>query len=340
MSTGNGQATGERFRAADVAAGFAEAPEPVLRGETLADALRSLIDKVKRGEPVLRALECGIALIDQAGGLVRGEFWGLAAPPKVGKSLLSDAVALGVLRRNPEARAIVFNAETRTPIRTARLLAGECIETFGSTITSWVPLTPLVRGSLRERGVECAELRAGELAAEVGERLRFIDNARDAAEAAAIIHEERPDFVVVDHLGLLVSGRTGNAVADFDAALGVLVESLRETDAAGWFINETNKLGASGDADGLAATRGSARFASIAGAFCTLGFVAFAEEGKHGERAVQLDLWTNRNGPGYTQERGTLHGGLGSIRMTGKVERMKPPEPKKPKGAKKQADDA
>lgn len=340
MSAHNGQA-GEHFRAADCAAGFAEAPEPVLRGKSLADALRSLIDKVKRGDPVLRSLECGIALIDQAGGLVRGEFWGNAAPPKVGKSIFADTVAVGMLRRNPDARAIIFNAETRTPIRTARLLAGECIETFGAgadvRITSSVPLTPLVKGKLGEAALGRAEARAAELAFEVGERLRFIDDARDAGEVAELIREERPDFVVVDHLGLLVNGPTGNAVSDFDAALGVLVEALREADAAGWFINETNKLGASGDVDGLAATRGSARFASIAGAFCTLGFVAFAQEGKHGERAVQLDLWTNRNGAGYAQECGTLRGGLGSIRMSGHVERMKPTEPngaKKPKAGK------
>lgn len=296
----------------------ADEPERPM-GIALSAALADVAERTERGEPIIETLPCGLELLDETtGGLVRGEYLGLVGSPGCGKSLLADRIALGALRRNPDATALVVNLETATPVRAARLIAGHAVR-IGSAnqITQCVPLGPLLRGELKPDCRRLVRETVDALAAELGGRLRFIDNVTDAADVAGLLQELRPDVFVLDHCGLVnPGGAAGNSATEqTDAALHLIGAALREVNAAGVLINEISKAGLmTGTAD-ASAVRGSARFASLAGQL--VGIARDADKAGD-DPALLLQLWKNRHGRPLVQQPATLFGGLGYL-YTGSV---------------------
>ncbi len=240
-------------------------------GETLGTLLADLGGKIRRGEPVVRALPCGLGLLDKyMGGLPRGELTGLVGSPGCGKSTLADAMVCSILEADPDAVGLVFNLETSSPVRAARLLASRSVEAgeYGEILRS-CPVGAILRGTLRD--LESAQ-RAIERLQPVAARLRFLPDCRTASGVADVIRNERPAVAVVDHAGLLTAdvGTGTNEVAVFDASLAAVLDATREADCATVVIGELSKSALLTGDVGMGAVRGSARFASLAGAFLVL----------------------------------------------------------------------
>lgn len=307
----------EHVRASDLARDLMDGtPEGAVPcGVSVDDALRDLVGRMERGEPVIQTLRTGIALFDEtSGGLVRGEYAGLAAGPGVGKSLLADRVTLGVLRQHPEAKALIFNLETATLVRVARLLCGAAVRIDDmNAIAACLPLGPLLRGELEPGGITYARECARTFTAEIGGRLRFMDNVCNACEIASTIRTARPEVVVVDHFGLVTAdwlGSSASAVDRLDQGLHEVYAALRDVNAAGILIAELTKSAlVSGTAD-IGSIRGSARFASLAGQQLTM-LRTHAEEG--GDQHLRIELHKNRHGRPMVAQQATLYGGLGYL---------------------------
>lgn len=302
---------------------------------TMSDALAELIHRIDANQPTIETLPCGIALTDETtGGLVRGEYLGIVAGPGIGKSTLADAMMLGALRFNPQATGLIFALETSVPIRCARLLAG-CGVRFGSQnqLTHCLLVGPMLRGELSEQFKPHARQVAGELTAEIGSRLAFVDDLREAGDIAMMIRERRPDLVVLDHLGLAeVEQFGGSSTVDrFDAALHAIADAVRDVNAAGILIAEVSKAGLIAGAADLSAVRGSARFASLAGAM--LGIIRDPDHAGDDPRLI-VQLHKNRHGRSNVQQAATLFGGLSYLGWSNRLETASAKKPKpKQKGA-------
>jgi hypothetical protein len=321
-------------RAADIAAALLAEPksdgdaptetrEPA--GVTLADALGEHVDCVEAGRPIVETLKTGLALLDETtGGLVRGEFLGIIAAPGLGKTLLADRLALGMLRNHAKATALVFNLETATPVRVARLVCGESVR-FGkhNEITQCLPLGPVLHGSLEHDRRALVRETAERLGAQFGGRLRFVNDRFDAHAIAAEVRAMRPDAFIVDHFGLVTADwlQGTSAVDQLDAALHSIRDALVEINAAGVFVAELTKSAVVSGAADIGAVRGSARFASLAGTLLTM----LRDENAVGDDpTLFLELHKNRHGRTLMRERATLFGPLGLIAPSGRIERLEP----------------
>src|SRR5262249_1144153 len=145
-------------------------------GVTFEAALQGVVERAEASEPIIQTLPCGLELLDgTTGGLVRGEYLAVVGSPGCGKSLLADRVSVGVLRANPDASALMLNLETATSVRTARLIAGHCVQIGeASQIVRCVPLGALLRGKLTRDGQRLVREAAEALSNELGRRLRFV----------------------------------------------------------------------------------------------------------------------------------------------------------------------
>ena len=288
-------------------------PAPTVASVDLSAALAGLVSAADAGRALVETLPCGLALLDDtAGGLVRGESCGLAAAPGTGKSTLADRLALNALRKTPGTRALIVNLETATPIRAARLLAGDSVllGTAGE-ITRCIPLGALERGTLREPGQALVREHAARLAAEVGGRLTFVDSVYDPRRLADLIRERRPDVLVLDHCGLLASD-IASAVEAMDFALHEIAGALREANAAGILIAELSKAALAGGSSDVGAVRGSARFASLAGQLLTIrrSDDDALDTSDRAPQSLRLELRKNRHGRGMLAQDAQLFGGL------------------------------
>ncbi|MBK9120319.1 MAG: hypothetical protein IPM18_12070 [Phycisphaerales bacterium] len=79
---------------------------PRRAGSSFADVLGELLNAAEAGRPVVKTLATGCELLDESGGLACGEYLGLVGSPGVGKTLLADALTLGVLRADADATAV------------------------------------------------------------------------------------------------------------------------------------------------------------------------------------------------------------------------------------------
>lgn len=306
----------ENVRAADLARDFCKddtVGSPT--GVGVDDALASLLERVGQNKPVIETLATGIAVFDETtGGLVRGDYAGMAAGPGTGKSLFADKVVLGALNNNPEAKAVIFNLETATPVRVARLLCGAAVRIDESNaIARYISLSQLLRGRLPTPSIEYAREVGVQLRTKLRGRLRFIDNLFDAQEIADAIRSEQADIVVVDHFGLVTAdwlGSSASAVERFDRGLHEVYTALRDADAAGILIAEVTKSALVTGATDLGSIRGSARFASLAGQQLTISRVSTSEQG---DQIIQIELHKNRHGQPMVCQTATLYGGLGYL---------------------------
>lgn len=292
-------------------------------GELGSELLGRVLNLARENQPIIQTLPCGWELIDSSlGGLPRGEFLGLVGGPGVGKSMHADQLVVGVLEQNPAARALIFALETSPTIRMARLLAWAAVETDPATnaVTSCCPLTPILRGELREAG-KVALQRGVERLEPLVSRVRFVSDVTEAGRMADLIEDEQPDVVLVDHLGLVVGGHDGDSeVSRFDACLGRLVESIRRANAAAILINELSKVAlASGKID-MSASRGSARFASLAALFVGLARQPDREGQTGDDPSVVASLVKSRFGVAGIEQRARFMGGLAYFSWKG-VER-------------------
>jgi len=287
---------------------------------TFAQAAADLCARIDRGDVIIQVVRTGLALIDEStGGLPRGEAAGIVGPPGLGKSTVADQIALGVLALNPEARVYIVNLETPTKVRVARLVSGEAVQ-LGSnnSIARSAPIGAMLRGQLDSRGQEIALGTARSLTARIGDRLVFIDHACDAREIAKIIERDRPDLVVIDHLGLVhAPAASGDSAVDRqDNVLRVLIAALREANTAGLFLNEVNKVALTTKEYDLSSSRGSARFASLVSHFMTLH--RDANDASEDARIV-LTLRKNRYGKAHYHQAARFMGGLSYLHW-GKLE--------------------
>ncbi len=278
---------------------------------TFADALAGLLERIDRNEPIIETLPCGVALLDETtGGLVRGEYLGIVAGPGIGKSTIADSMMLGALRIDPEATGLVFALETTIAIRSARLLAG-CAVQVGpqNQLARYLPVGAMLRGELSEQSKPFARQVAEGLTRDIGSRLAFVDDLRSVGDIAELIRERKPDLVLVDHLGLVEADLISNSsgVERFDAALHTIADAIRNVNAAGILIAELSKAGLIAGAADLSAVRGSARFASLAGAM--IGIVRDAEHTGDNPRLI-VQLHKNRHGKSMMQQAAILWGGL------------------------------
>ncbi len=297
-------------------------------GTTFAAALDGLIDAVHDARPLVVTLPVNVPLIDDScGGLVRGEYLGLAAGPGVGKSTFADMLVVNALSRDRTISGLVFNLETSTAVRTARILCGRAVRlSEHNAITRYIPLGRVLRGELEPSFSDTLDETAAELRDAIGDRLTFIDNVSDAAAIARIIRERRPDVVLVDHIGLVRCAGDGSVVEQFDRALAELQSALHETNAAGILINEISKVGlALGTAD-LSAVRGSARFASLAGMFLGMARVTDDEAdgtGDDRDPRLTIQIFKARHGRAFTQCKARLFGGCAYLYLD-EVEAIRP----------------
>jgi len=226
--------------------------------------------------------------------------------------MLADQLVVQALEQTPEARALVFALETAPAVRMARLLSWASVEFDPTTnaVTSCAPLTPILRGELRDAGKAAAERGAARLGPAVS-RMRFVSDITGAADIASLIESEQPDVVLIDHLGLVVGGQDGESeVSRFDACLGRLVEAIRRADAAAIIINELSKMALiSGKVD-MAASRGSARFASLAALFVGLTREADPDAQTGDDPAIVAQLVKSRFGISGLEQRARFMGGL------------------------------
>ncbi len=289
-------------------------PDPAPKGRTLAEALGELIGRIEKGEPIIQCLPTGVALFDSTtGGLVRGEYAGIIAHPGAGKSTIADLIVLGVLRNHPDATALICNLETSTAVRAARLVAGQSVRTNAQNcITLCAPIGAMLRGQLRDSGRDHARTVAEALSAEIGGRLRFVDDVHDAEAIGELIRETRPTVVLIDHLGLTTFDAmpNGSAVDRFDSALHAIADAVRSVNAAGILISEVNKLALAAKSADLSAVRGSARFASLAGMM--VGIVR-DDEHEGDDPRLLLQLAKNRHGRAGVQQGAILYGGMSYV---------------------------
>ena len=303
----------------------ADAPRlPEVR--SLDAVLGDVLEYVESGRPLVKTLRTGLVLLDESmGGMVCGEFLGIAAAPGLGKTMLADRMTLGTLRNQPDATAVVFNLETATAIRVARLVCGEAI-TLGpqNQIDECIPLGAILRGELNDTGKARVRATGDRMKAEFGDRLAFVDSEYCARSIAAVIRARRPSIAVVDHCGLVVASwlHGGSTVDQFDAVLHALNDAIREVDAAGVFIAELTKQSLSAGVADLGSVRGSARFASLAGALLT---IRTDDDDQAGDDPVlRLEVHKARRGQSRVFEGATLFGGLGHMSLSGHVERIHP----------------
>lgn len=315
-------------RAADIAALLLADPPAttaVADGDaeptSLSCALGDLLSRARESKPIVDCIETGIPLLDDAAFLVRGEYAALIGAPGVGKSLLADSVVVSALRRNPELRAIVVALETSILTRVARLLCGASITQSATGDINGVPLTPLVRGSLREAGLHRLEAVASRMLQDIGDRLTFTDSTYNANEIALLIRKHAPDIVVVDHAGLMrADGAT--ATEQLDTAIHIFYEALRETGAAGLLLAELSKDSLkSGEID-CGSVRGTARLASLAACLIGIGRDddTIVTDGQGVSLTVQIAK--ARHGIARVQQAAQLWGGLGYIELHGPIERI------------------
>lgn len=300
--------------------------EPIVHeshGVSLAKSIRRIDKRIRANQAIIETIPTGLALLDQTtGGLVRGEYLGIVAAPGVGKSTIADSIVVSALQQNDQAKAIIFNLETSTPVRTARIIAGQCVKLESNgTICKCVEVTSLLRGTLEVSEKSWIRKRATQLESQIGPRLHFIDDYYDGTTIAEIISIEKPDIVLIDHLGLvgMNAGLAGSMVDHFDSALNLISTELKGANAAGILINEVSKLGLNTGASDLAAVRGSARFASLAGAFVGINRVAQAAD--HMQK-LNVQLHKNRHGRGGVQQSVTLYGELSYLVWEDSIEQI------------------
>lgn len=298
-------------------------PAPPVPGRSGSELLNDVLRIASENRPIIDTLACGWDLIDGSlGGLPRGEFLGIVGGPGVGKSMLADQLVIRSLELNPDARAMIFALETAPVVRMARLLAWASVEIDPTTnaVTSCCPLTPILRGELRDAGKVAAQRGADRLAPAVG-RVRFVSDVIGAADIANVIEGEQPDVVLVDHLGLVVSDAAGeNETTRFDACLGRLVEAIRRAKTAGIIINELAKTALREKRIDMAASRGSARFASLSAMF--VGIVPDDDLVTGEDPVILAQLVKSRFGVSGMEQRARFLGGLAYF-CWGGVERCK-----------------
>lgn len=307
-------------------AGYTDDAPRLPECRSLDDVLNDVLEYTEAGRPLIETLRTGLVLLDESmGGLVRGEFLGIAAAPGLGKTMLADKMTLGVLRNHPDATAIIFNLETATVIRVARLVCGEAV-TIGeeNQIDECIPLGGMLRGELSDTGKSRARAAAHRMQTEFSDRLVFVDSEYCARSIATVIRAKRPSVVVVDHLGIIVASwlQGGSAVDQFDSALHTLNDAIREVDAAGIFIAELTKQALSAGITDLSSVRGSARFASLAGTLLTMRTDDDDQSGN--DPVLRLELLKARHGRSRVYEGATLFGGLGHMSFTGQIDRIQP----------------
>lgn len=309
----------------------AEPEEP--RGQSFAEAARALDACIEGGIPIVDAVSTGVKLLDAGGGLVRGEFLGLIAAPGVGKSMIADRLVVDIIERDPSATALIANLETSTQVRVARLVAGSAVE-IGVTgnIARCVPLTPLLMGALQNPETrDRARAALAGLRSRIGERLRFCEELFAAADLADEIRLAAPTVVVIDHMGMLMSPDAGSATENFDAALIEIVSALRDANTAGVLVHELSKAAVTSGSVGMGASRGSARFASLAGMLVGL---TRDEAWSPEDPQIWAELVKSRHGPSGQRESLQLFGGLGYANWAGVTESI----PQKTKTRRKTAD--
>lgn len=285
---------------------------------TLEDAMRDLLDRIDSDKPTVDAVPTGVALLDEtSGGLVRGEYIGVIGGPGIGKSTICDSIVLNALRSNSATTGLIIALETSVLVRCARLLAGTTLQLQSDgqseRVKAYVSLCDILHGSLSPEAKALARESAEPLIDDVGSRLSFVDDLNDAADIAARIASEHPDFVIIDHLGLVcMGGANGASPLDrFDAALGMVANAIREAKSCAILIAEVSKQGLEQSSVDMSAVRGSARFASLAGQM-----LGIKQDGvrQNGQTPLLVQLHKNRHGQGMKQQSAVLYGDMGHVR--------------------------
>lgn len=298
----------------DLYAGVADGRRQI----SLAAALNNNLGRIRDDRPTIEAMPSGIALLDRnTGGLVRGEYVGVIGGPGVGKSTIADAILLSALRDNDGTTGLIIALETSIPVRCARLLAGESATLSESDpthrkIEECVRLSAILDGTLSPREKQLAERVSVTLTDQVGNRLIFVDGIHDATDISEAIIDLKPDFVVVDHLGLVCADRMqGSSSLDrFDSALNAVARAVRHANSCAILIAEVSKQGLLDSSVDLSAVRGSARFASLAGQM-----IGIRRENQQSGDVIRLvvQLHKNRHGRSMMQCKAILHGGISHV---------------------------
>lgn len=331
-----GSATDDEVDTAqDAPAGAGHSKVAALR-ITFGDAAADLCNRIESNEPIVETLPTGLSLLDDTtGGLPRGEAAGIVGPPGLGKTTVADQIGLGVLLKNPASRVCIVNLETPTRVRIARLIAGQTVQLGPNNgIARSAPVSAILHGCLEERGKEIAIGTARHLTKQIGERLVFFEDAYDANEIVRIIEAERPDLLIVDHLGLVQApvASADSVVERQDNALNALVRAMRKTNTAGLILNEVTKSALVTKDYDLSSSRGSARFASIVSQYMTLH--RDPDDISEDPRII-LTLHKNRFGIDHRQQAARFMGGLAYLSW-GAIEPI-PPRPVR--GKKESVDD-
>lgn len=294
------------------------------------EVLDAIVEASDTNQPIVQTIKTGIGIIDDGcGGAVRGEFVGVVAGPGVGKTIFVDKATISALSLNPDATAVVFNIETATKVRMARIVCGQAFRLGDdNTVKRCVSLSALLKGELGPVWQASVRAAASELVPIIGGgRLTFIDDVSVPEEIARIIRSRKPSIVVIDHIGLLeIDPGRGSSIEATDSALRVINDAIKEAGCAAFLVNEINKNAlASGDTD-LSAVRGTARFNSLAGMSITIASDPSIQDK---DPFLHLQLRKARHGRKGIYQVARLFGGLGHMAIAEPISGIEPTEPKR-----------
>jgi len=167
----------------------------------------------------------------------------------------------------------------------------------------------LLRGELHEPAKSRALAGLDELKRTIGPRLTFVDSVTEDTDIARIITAERPDVVLVDHLGLVTCGsQTTSETARMDESLARLIAAIREANSAAVIINEINKSALMTGQVDLAGSRGSARFASLAALY--IGLECISPVPGQRDPIIVATIHKSRFGESFKAQPAAFFGGL------------------------------
>lgn len=169
-------------------------------GAYLSDYMDELL-KIHEGQAVEAALPTGYADLDRilSGGMRRSELTVLAARPAMGKSSLSTNIAVTAAMRFGASVAI-FSLEMTGQQLVRRALSAEARIEAARLLA---PMTPAEESRLGPAVVRLAEMRI-----EVAEPLSLTPSDL-RARVRRMSAREPLDLVIVDHIGLMSTGRRG-----------------------------------------------------------------------------------------------------------------------------------
>lgn len=178
-----------RRRISDLALGSPTAADVTQLAEDIKSFSRERVDKAREYldsyvEP-LKRIASGFSELDRklSGGFIRGTLSTIGARPSTGKT----TYAINIATHNPSLRVLFVSVEMSARMIYDRIISDKADVDYGKAIEHDV-LLDTVRGVLRRY-----------------ENLTVVDDVSDVEDIVELIHDTKPDLVVVDYIQIVTS---------------------------------------------------------------------------------------------------------------------------------------